>query len=102
MVAALQNNWDVSEVEATLVVEVAVSEISKSLDYYRLSREFFESTSFDERMRFLDVLFAVAAGDGHASYEETEEIRTIAMGLKFTHKQFINAKLKIPREQRAN
>lgn len=102
MVAALQNNWGISEVEATLVVEVAVSEISKSLDYYRLSREFFERTDFDERLRFLDVLFAVAAGDGYVSYEETEEIRTIAMGLKFTHKQFINAKLKIPREERAN
>ena len=102
MIAALQTNWEISQVEAALVVEVAVSEISKSLDYYRLSREFFESTSFDERLHFLDVLFAVAAGDGFVSYDETEEIRTIAMGLKFTHKQFIDAKLKIPREQRSS
>jgi uncharacterized tellurite resistance protein B-like protein len=100
MVAAMQTNWDISQVEAALVVEVAVSEISRTLDYYRLSREFFESTSFEERLRFLDVLFAVADGDGRVSYDETEEIRTIAMGLKFTHKQFIDAKLKIPRERR--
>jgi uncharacterized tellurite resistance protein B-like protein len=100
MVAAMQTNWDISQVEATLVVEVAVSEISKTLDYYRLSREFFESTDFEERLHFLDVLFAVADGDSHVSYDETEEIRTIAMGLKFTHKQFIDAKLKIPRERR--
>ena len=72
------------------------------MDYYRLSRRFFESTTEDERVRFMDALFAVADADGRVSYEEIEEIRTIATVLKLTHKQFIDAKLKIPRERRAN
>jgi uncharacterized tellurite resistance protein B-like protein len=72
------------------------------LDYYRLSRRFFESTTEDERVHFMDALFAVADGDSGVSYEEIEEIRTIAIVLKLTHKQFIDAKLKIPRERRAN
>jgi uncharacterized tellurite resistance protein B-like protein len=72
------------------------------LDYYRLSREFFESTSEPERVCFLDVLYAVADGDGRVSFEEIEEIRTIANMLKLTHQQFIDAKLKIPRERRAD
>lgn len=101
MVQALEH-WGVSPAEAALVAEVAVSEISKGLDYYRLTRQFFESTTEDERLRFLDVLFAIAASDGRASNEEMEEIRTVANGLLLTHQQFINAKLKIPREQRAN
>jgi hypothetical protein len=33
---------------------------------------------------------------------EIEEIRTIATVLKLSHRQFIDAKLKIPRERRAN
>ena len=102
MVAALENNWGISQAEAALVVEVAVSEICRDLDYYRLSREFFESTSPEEQVQFLDVLFAIADGDGYVSHEEIEEIRTIASSLKLTHKQFIDAKLKIPRERRAN
>jgi len=102
MVGAIQDNWGVTDIEAALVAEMAVSAITKGLDFYRMSRQFFESTSEAERVQFLDVLFAVADGDGHVSYEETEEIRTIATGLKLTHKQFINAKLKIPRERRAN
>jgi len=101
MVQALEQ-WGISQFEAALVAEVAVSEISKGLDYYRLTRQFFESTTEDERLRFLDVLFAIAASDGRASNEEMEEIRTVANGLLLTHQQFINAKLKIPREQRAN
>lgn len=41
-------------------------------------------------------------GDGGVSNDEIEEIRTITNVLKLTHKQFIEAKLKIPRERRAN
>ena len=54
----------------------------------------------EERVQFLDVLFAVADGDGLVSTPETEGIRRIAMNLKMTHRQFIDAKLKIPRERR--
>lgn len=100
MLTALEDNWDIPKEAAALVAEVAVDEISKDLDYYRLTRRFFERTTGAERLRFLDVLFAVADADGHVSYEETEEIRTISNMLKLTHKQFINAKLKIPRQRR--
>jgi len=102
MVAALRRHWLLPEDQATLVAQVAASEIGRGLDYYRLSREFFECTDEDERVRFMDVLFAVADGDGGVSYEETEEIRTIANMQKLTHKQFIDAKLKVPRERRAD
>ena len=102
MVNAIQSNWELSDVEAALVAESAVSAITKGLDYYRMSRQFFESTTEDERVHFMDALFAVADGDEGVSYEEIEEIRTIAIVLKLHHSQFIDAKLKIPRERRAN
>jgi uncharacterized tellurite resistance protein B-like protein len=102
MVSAIKDNWELSDIQAALVAETAVSTITKGLDYYRLSRRFFESTTEDERVHFLDALFAVADGDSGVSYEEIEEIRTIATVLKMTHKQFIDAKLKIPRDRRAN
>lgn len=100
MVEALQEHWQVSEQEARLVAEVAISEIAKNLDYYRLSREFFEITSEKERQQFLDVLFDVAGGDGFATHKEIEEIRRISKMLKLTHRQFIDAKLKLPSERR--
>ncbi len=101
MVAAIKDGWGLPEVQAALVAEVAVSEIGRGMDFYRLSRRFFEKTDEDERVRFMDVLFAVAQGDGYVSYEETEEIRTIATVQKLTHKQFIDAKLKVPQDKRA-
>jgi uncharacterized tellurite resistance protein B-like protein len=102
IVQALQNYWELSGLEASLVAEAALSEISKGMDYFRLTRQFFECTTEDERLRFLDVLFALTAADGGATFEEIEEIRSIANVLKLTHQQFIDAKLKIPRELRAD
>ena len=58
------------------------------------------NTTESERLDFIDVLFDVAAADGALSFEETEEIRTIAYVLKLTHRQFIDAKLKVPAELR--
>ena len=69
---------------------------------YTLARDFFDTTDEGERVKFLDVLFAVAEGDGFVTYEETEEIRLISKMLKMTHRQFINAKLKIPSERRSS
>ncbi len=102
MVNALQKNWGLAEKEATFVAQTAVEEVSYDMDYYRLTREFFTSTSREELVKFLDVLFDVAAADGQVLLEETEEIRTIARSLKLEHEEFIAAKLKIPRERRSD
>lgn len=78
---ALQRDWGLSEAAAAAVAEVAVSEVAAGMDYFRLTRSFFEATSDAERARFLDVLFGVARADGAISAEETDEIRRIARSL---------------------
>jgi uncharacterized tellurite resistance protein B-like protein len=98
----LEEKWGISPVQAALVAEAAVSQTDKTTDMYTLARDFFDTTDEGERVRFLDVLFAVAEGDGFVTYEETEEIRLISKMLKMTHRQFINAKLKIPSERRSS
>jgi uncharacterized tellurite resistance protein B-like protein len=101
MVDALQLHWHLTPEQAAFVAGVAVSETASLMDPYRLARRFAQQCSDRERAEFLDVLFAVAAADGWASYEEIEEIRAIAQSLKVPHQDFIAAKLRIPRERRA-
>jgi len=100
MADALQTHWHLAPEQAAFVAEVAVSETASLFDRYRLARQFANACDYQERVEFLDVLFAVAAADGEATYEEIEEIRAIAQSLKLTHQDFIEAKLKIPRDQR--
>jgi uncharacterized tellurite resistance protein B-like protein len=94
MVAALQARWGVAEETAVFITEVALSQVNATLDTFRMQREFTTSTSEAERERFVELLFVVAGADGQASFDETEEIRRLAMGLNLSHTQFIDAKLR--------
>ncbi|HRQ39234.1 MAG TPA: TerB family tellurite resistance protein [Chloroflexota bacterium] len=94
--------WELDAEMARFVAETAVSAVDYTYDYYRMTRQFGEATTYEERVRFLDVLFQIALADGFVSYEETEEIRLIAHGINLSNQEFINAKIKIPREQRAD
>ena len=100
MVEALEQHWHLDADQAAFVAGVAISETATLMDRYRLAREFAGVCGPKERAQFLDVLFAVAAADGVARYDEIEEIRGLAQTLKLSHRQFIEAKLKLPRERR--
>jgi uncharacterized tellurite resistance protein B-like protein len=96
----LSTEWNLSEREADLVARISCDRTLKGLDYFRLSRGFFECTDIYERRRFLKCLFKIANASHKTSYDETEEIRRIANSLKLSHKDFIEAKLSIPDEDR--
>lgn len=102
MSKSLEEGWHISAEKAGFVSEVAAAEVTRELDYYRLTRGFFDTTTENERFEFLDVLFSIANADGFVTHEEIEEIRRISNSLKLTHQQFITAKLKIPADRRVN
>jgi uncharacterized tellurite resistance protein B-like protein len=90
----LRAMWDVSEPMAHAITGVATESASKGLDLYRVMEETKATMSLPERKSLLQGLFAVAKAEGKTSSEEIEEIRKIAYGLGFSHREFINAKLK--------
>jgi uncharacterized tellurite resistance protein B-like protein len=93
--AALVDKWGVGRETAVFITEIAVAEITAAQDTFRMYREFTNCTTEEERVRFVEALFAVAAADGAVSFDETEEIRTISRGLNLYHHQFIEAKMKV-------
>ncbi len=91
---SLQRMWGLSAHCATLVAEIAISEVGAGMDLHRLAREFFEATNQEERRRFIEVLFAVADAHDGTSHEEIEEVRRISKSLLVSHREFIQAKTK--------
>lgn len=89
---ALRDNWGVSHAAATFVTEVAIAETQEGLDYYQLIDGFKAITQEDERLQFLQALFAVAHADKALFHEESEQIRRIARGLDLTREQFMAAR----------
>jgi uncharacterized tellurite resistance protein B-like protein len=96
----VSEEWGLSEQQAQVVAEISCDRTLRGLDYFRLTRGFFECTSLDERRRFIRLLFKIANASEKTSFDETEEIRRIANSLKLSHQDFIDAKLTIPDEDR--
>lgn len=101
MAEVIQNYWGTDAETAVFIANVAISSVDTTYDYFRMTREFYEATTLEERVSFLDVLFNIAASDGQATFDEIEEIRMVSRGLNMPNETFINAKIKIPREKRA-
>jgi uncharacterized tellurite resistance protein B-like protein len=93
MVNAMGKHWKLPDQVIAALIDIALDEISKGLDFYRLTRQFYQKTKHEERQQFVTSLFEIALADGEISHDETEEIRHIARGLKLTHRQMIKAKL---------
>ncbi|MEM9445816.1 MAG: TerB family tellurite resistance protein [Verrucomicrobiota bacterium] len=100
MKEVLAEDWNLAKEEADILVHLTTERANKGLDYFRLSHGYFECTSIDERKKFLVTLFRIANATNHTDNEEIEEIRAIGTSLKIAHKDFINAKLTISREDR--
>jgi len=96
----LSEQWDLSEQQAQIVTQISCDRTLQGLDYFRLSRGFFECTTLDERRNFIKCLFKIANASDKTSYDETEEIRRISNSLKLTHKDFIEAKMTISDDER--
>lgn len=99
---ALQDKWNLDPTMAESVAALALEEVETGLDFFRLSREFFEATTREERMLFVEALFQIGYSDGELSHYEHEEIRRVSRGLKLTHRQFIDAKLRAKPEDASN
>ncbi|MCS6887204.1 TerB family tellurite resistance protein [Chloroflexus sp.] len=98
IVAILQEWWHLDHARATLVAEVALAESAASLDFFRLAKEFAESTTVEQRERFLDALFAVAIADGELSGAESAEISRITAAINLPHDRFVAARMRLPRQ----
>jgi uncharacterized tellurite resistance protein B-like protein len=96
----LQRRWTLTGEQAQLVAEISHHRIFRGLDSVRLVKRFKELTTRKEREEFLHCLFEVANAADQTSFEEIEEIRSLAQGMDLSHQDFLDAKLAIPREDR--
>lgn len=91
----LHEIWGASPAMAEAVSQVTMEVSSRGLDLYRVIEEVKATMPVPERKRLVQGMFALAKAEGNMSNEEIEEIRKVAYGLDLSHKEFIEAKLKV-------
>jgi uncharacterized tellurite resistance protein B-like protein len=82
------------ESDAALVVDIAAHEslIFGGTEDFRVTREFDEISTPEQKLRLVRCLFAVSAADRAVVTKEDNEIRRIALSLKVSHGDFVAAR----------
>ena len=88
---SLIDTWGLAEDQAEYVTQVAFSCKPKNMDIIRVCREFYEETTEEERVKFLDILLNVSFADGVLTDDELHEVINIIANLKLGHQDFQNA-----------
>lgn len=78
--------------EQEQILLAAQTAIKERLDWQGFTREVNKLFDYEQRVRLIDDLFAVAWADHELTNQELETVRKIAELLWIEHKDFINAK----------
>ncbi|MFQ5597101.1 MAG: TerB family tellurite resistance protein [Nitrospiria bacterium] len=89
----LQHHARFDEETIVLIASAVQETAAKDLDPFRMTREFYARSNVQQRQQLLSSLFDIAGTDDDLAHAEVEAVREIARGLKFSHREFIDAKI---------
>lgn len=95
VLAALRNKFDLTEEETHDLVELAEAEADDAIDHYQFTSLIKTGFSPEQKRRVVEHLWAVAYADENADKHEEYLIRKIANLIGVSHKEFIEAKLRV-------
>ncbi len=85
--------------EDIATVLTSIEEAAKErIDLHRFTREVSENLPYDVKTSIIETLFRVACVDKDLAHNELEAIRKISGLFRMSHKDFINAKIKVKKE----
>ena len=95
VVAALRNKFDLTPEETRDLVELAEAEADESIDHYQFTSLIKTGFSQEQKQKVVEYLWAVAFADENVDKHEEYLVRKIANLIGVSHKEFIEAKLRM-------
>ena len=95
VVSALQKKFDLTSEETHDLVELAEAEADDAIDHYQFTSLIKTGFSPEQKRKVVEYLWAVAYADGDADKHEEYLVRKIANLIGVSHKEFIEAKLRV-------
>lgn len=91
----LRHKFDLSEQATAELMEYARQEREVSLDLYQFARQINENFTPDEKLEMMEVLWRIIYADGVLDKYEDYLVRQLATLLRLSHRQMIDAKVKV-------
>ncbi len=93
--AALREHFGLGLEEVSALYALAEAEAAEATDYYQFTSLLKERLSYSQKEQVIELLWQVAAADGHIDRYEEHMVRRIAELLYLPHSSFIRAKHRI-------
>ena len=91
----LKKNFDLSDEHATALLEASNKELKGSIDLWQFTNCINQNYSIEEKMRVVEIVWDVVYADGKLDKHEDYLVHKLATLLRLTHKQLIEAKMKV-------
>jgi uncharacterized tellurite resistance protein B-like protein len=91
----LKRNFDLSDEHAITLLEASNEELKGSVDLWQFTNLINQNYSIEEKIQVVEMVWDVVYADGKLDKHEDYLIHKLATLLRLTHKQLIEAKLRV-------
>jgi len=95
ILSILKEKYGLSREDADALLAAADKELKDSIDYWRFARLINENYSTEEKLEIIETLWRIVYVDGNLDKYEDYLMHKLATLLRLSHKQLIDAKLKV-------
>jgi len=95
IISIMKRNFDLSDEHATALLEASNKELNGSIDLWQFTNLINQNYSIEEKMRVVEIVWDVVYADGKLDKHEDYLVHKLATLLRLTHKQLIEAKMKV-------
>lgn len=90
-----KTKYSLSEEEVNELIKSSEAELEKSIDLWQFTNCINQNYSLEEKLKVIETVWEVAYSDGRLEQHEDYLAHKVATLLRLSHKQLIDAKLKV-------
>jgi uncharacterized tellurite resistance protein B-like protein len=94
-VTILKKDYDLSNEHAAALLEASNEQLKGSIDLWQFTNCINQNYSMEEKVRVIETIWEIAYTDGKLDKHEDYLVHKLAKLLRLTHKQLIDAKLRV-------
>ncbi|MBW2094404.1 MAG: TerB family tellurite resistance protein [Deltaproteobacteria bacterium] len=98
LLSILRQEYNLSNEEAESLIKRSGEELDESIDLWQFTSALNQHFSVEEKTRLVEKIWEIAYADGIVDQHENYLVHKVADLLHLSHKQLINAKLKVAKK----
>ena len=95
----IKKDYDLSDEHAVALIEAAGEELKRSIDLWKFAKLINQNYSTAEKIQIIEMVWKVIYTDGKLDRHEDYLVHKLANLLRLTHKELIDAKMKVIRPE---